>query len=160
MVIPTALKCLWKLGYGGIQRHGICVMQQDITVHFMVRTVLKGLNKKKGWYKKVTLTTIPVCRSTEAVLHCNPKLGFQVSKSVWGCKYGFDQWFLWLRRKLLWLWQGITFNYQHAVHRVFFCNLSLESEKQHYTTEAAPYISNFITWQPGRPEHSFLAVLS
>lgn len=107
MVIPAALTCLWNMGYRGIQNHGICTMQQDVTVTFMVRTVMKRLNKDKGWYKKVTLTTIPICRTTEDVLHCNPVLGFQMSKG--GCKYGFDWWFLWLTGKLLWLWDGITF---------------------------------------------------
>lgn len=118
-------------------------------------------DKEKGWYKKVTLTTISICRSTEDVLHCNPILGFQVSKGAWGYKYGFDWCFLWLRRKFLWLWQGITFLLITSMLSTgFFCNLSLASQKWYYTTEAAPCISNFITGQPGRPKHSFLAVLS
>lgn len=102
-----------------------------VTVHFMVRTVPKRLNKEKSWYKKVTLTTISICRSTEDVLRCNPILGFQVSKGVWGCKYGSDWWFLWLRRKLLWLWQNITFLLITSMlsKGVFFRNLSLASEK-------------------------------
>lgn len=82
IVIPAALKCLWKLGYRRINNHGICTMQQDVTLHFMVRTVSKRLCKEKGWYKKVTLRAISNCRSTGDVLHCNPILGFQGSRGL------------------------------------------------------------------------------
>lgn len=82
IVIPAALKRLWKLGYRRIYSHEICTMQQDVTLHNIVRTVSKRLYKEKSWYKKVTLRAISISRSTEDVLHCNPVLGFQGSRGL------------------------------------------------------------------------------
>lgn len=85
MVIFMALKCLWKLGSHGMTRWHSFISQSDQYWRYFV------------------------CWSTWDALQCNPASVFWVRKGVWGCKYGFDWWLLWLKRKLLQLWQSITF---------------------------------------------------